>query len=136
MKQNVTVIVERASDGGFGCYMDDDDKLGFKFGLSGYGDSVEAAKKDFLSACDDMKELFLEEGNNFPEMEFSYKYDLQSFFNYFSFLNVSKIGEMAGINASLMRQYASGLTNAGEKQYDKVKKVVAQISHEMAEATF
>jgi hypothetical protein len=136
MKQKVPVIVECASDGGYGCYMDEPDELGFKFGLSGYGNSVEEAKRDFLVAHDEMRELFREEGKEFPELEFVYKYDMQSFFNYFSFLNVSKVAELAGINASLMRQYTSGVANAGEKQYDKIKTAVARISEELAAATF
>jgi hypothetical protein len=136
MKQKVPVIIERASDGGYGCYMDEPDELGFDFGLSGYGDSAEAAKSDFLVAHEEIKQMYEEEGRDFPDLEFVYRYDLQSFFNYFSFLNVSKVAEMAGINASLMRQYSSGVAKAGEKQYDKVKRVVAQISREMASATF
>ncbi|MDR1004256.1 MAG: pilus assembly protein HicB [Prevotellaceae bacterium] len=133
MKQKVTVIMERASDGGYGCYVDDDLP---GFGLSGYGDSAEAAKEDMLVAYDEIKEMLHEEGKDVPELEFIYKYDLQSFFNYFSFLNVSRVAEMAGINASLMRRYTSGVANAGQKQYDKIKKVVTQIGEEMAVATF
>jgi hypothetical protein len=133
MKQNVVVVMERASDGGYGCYVEDDLP---GFGLSGYGDSAEAAKEDMLVAYAEIRKLMQEEGKETPELEFTYKYDLQSFFNYFSFLNVSKVAEMAGINPSLMRQYTSGLANAGERQYNKVKRVVAQISQEMAVATF
>jgi predicted RNase H-like HicB family nuclease len=133
MKQKVTVIMERASDGGYGCYVEDDLP---GFGLAGYGDSAEAAKADMLIAYDEIREMQEEEGIEIPELEFVYKYDLQSFFNYFSFLNVSKVAERAGINASLMRRYTSGVANAGEKQYDKIKKVVSEIGHEMASATF
>jgi hypothetical protein len=136
MKQNVVVVMERASDGGYNCFMDEDESLGFKFGLTGWGDSVEAAKKDFLMARDEMERYYHDEGKEFPDLDFTYQYDMQSFFNYFSFLNVSKIAEMAGINASLMRQYTSGLSKAGEKQYAKIKKVVTRIGKEMAVATF
>ena len=48
-------------------------------------------------------------GKEVPELEFTYKYDMQSFFDYFSFLNVTKVAELAGINPSLMRQYTSGV---------------------------
>ena len=57
---------------------------------------------------------------------------MQSFFNYFSFLNVTKIAELAGINASLMRQYTSGVTKAGQKQYDKIRVAVERISKELS----
>lgn len=77
-----------------------------------------------------------EEGKEVPELEFTYKYDMQSFFNYFSFLNVTKVAELAGINPSLMRQYTSGVANAGQKQYDKIRVAIGKISKELFAATF
>ena len=89
-----------------------------------------------LKAYEDIKEIKAAEGADVPELEFVYKYDLQSFFNYFSFLNVTKVAEVAGINPSLMRQYTSGITAAGQKQYDKIRIAVEQISKELSSATF
>jgi hypothetical protein len=106
------------------------------FAPAGYGDSVEKAKKDMLLSVDEMCEILKEQGRPVPTLEYVYKYDLQSFFNYFSFLNISKIGEIAGINPSLMRQYSSGTTVAGEKQYDKIRDAVKKIAHELSVATF
>ena len=106
------------------------------FGLAGYGDTAEAAKADFLKSYEEIKEMLAEEGKEVPVLEFSYKYDLQSFFNYFSFLNISKIAEVAGINPSLMRQYASGVANVGEKQYDKIRIAIKKIGNELVSAQF
>ena len=106
------------------------------FGLAGYGDTAEAAKEDMMKAYEEIKEMQAEEGKEVPELEFTYKYDMQSFFNYFSFLNVTKVAELAGINASLMRQYTSGVTAAGQKQYDKIRVAVERISKELSAATF
>ena len=87
-------------------------------------------------AYQEIKEMQQEEGKEMPELEFTYKYDMQSFFDYFSFLNVTKVAELAGINPSLMRQYTSGVTNAGQKQYDKIRVAVERISKELSAATF
>ena len=95
----VTVIMEKASDGYYSCFVEEDLP---GFGLAGYGDTAEAAKEDMLKAYDDIKEMKTVEGVGVPELEFVYKYDLQSFFNYFSFLNVTKVAEAAGINLSLI----------------------------------
>ena len=46
------------------------------------------------------------------------------------------VAELAGINASLMRQYTSGVTAAGQKQYDKIRVAVERISKELSAATF
>jgi len=129
----VTVIIEKAKDGYYSCYVEDDLP---GFGLSGFGESAEAAKEDMLKAYQEIKEIQAEEGKEVPELEFTYKYDMQSFFDYFSFLNVTKVAELAGINPSLMRQYTSGVANAGQKQYDKIRVAVERISKELSAATF
>jgi len=129
----VTVIMEKASDGNYSCYVEDDLP---GFGLSGFGKTAESAKEDMLAAYREITEILSEEGKEVPNLEFIYKYDMQSFFNYFSFLNVTKVAELAGINSSLMRQYTSGVANAGQKQYDKIRKAVVKISKELSAATF
>ena len=129
----VTAIMEKAKDGHYSCYVEEDLP---GFGLSGFGDTAEAAKGDMLEAYKEIKEIQAEEGKEVPELEFVYKYDMQSFFDYFSFLNVTKVSELAGINPSLMRQYTSGVTNAGQKQYDKIRVAVERISKELSAATF
>lgn len=125
--------MEKAKDGYYSCYVEDELP---GFGLSGFGDTAEAAKKDMMNAYQEIKEIQEEEGKKVPELEFVYKYDMQSFFDYFSFLNVTKVAEMAGINPSLMRQYTSGVANAGQKQYDKIRAAIGKISKELSAATF
>lgn len=129
----VTAIMEKTKDGYYSCYVEEDLP---GFGLSGFGDTAEAAKEDMMKAYQEIKEMQEEEGKKVPELEFTYKYDMQSFFDYFSFLNVTKVAELAGINPSLMRQYTSGVTNAGQKQYDKIRVAVERISKELSAATF
>lgn len=129
----VSVIMEKASDGYYSCFVEQDLP---GFGLAGHGETAAEAKSDMLSAYEDMKAVFAEEGKDIPVFEFTYKYDMQSFFNYFSFLNVTKIGELSGINSSLLRQYASGAAMAGEKQYEKIRNCVLNIVKELSAATF
>ena len=129
----VTVIMEKAKDGYYSCFVEEDLP---GFGLAGYGDTADAAKKDMLKAYEEITEIQTEEGKEVPELEFIYKYDLQSFFNYFSFLNITKVAEIAGINPSLMRQYTSGVSNAGQKQYDKIKIAIEKIAQELSTSTF
>lgn len=133
MCMKVTVIIEKAKDGFYSCFVEEDLP---GFGLAGYGDTAEAAKKDMLKSYAEIKEIQAEEGLEVPELDFLYRYDMQSFFNYFSFLNVTKVAELAGINASLMRQYTSGVATAGQKQYDKIRVAVEHISKELSVATF
>ncbi len=129
----VQVIVEQASDGKFWCYTEQDIE---NVGLSAMGDSVAKAKQDLLDCYEEARQDAEENGKSFPEVEFEYKYDLQSFFNYFSFLNVSDIAQRAGINPSLMRQYSRGIKKAGEKTYEKFSACINNITKDLQAAVF
>lgn len=133
MSQKVTIIVEKAADGGYSCFVREDLQ---GFGLSGYGDTAKEAISDLMVTYGEIKEIRAESGIETPQLDFTFRYDMQSFFNYFSYLNITKIGELAGINPSLLRQYASGAANASQKQYDKIKKAINHIIQDLAVATF
>ncbi|MBP2644301.1 MAG: pilus assembly protein HicB, partial [Firmicutes bacterium] len=51
-------------------------------------------------------------------------------------INVSKLADKAGINASQLRQYRSGLSKASQKQYDKLEECVHEIGKELITARF
>lgn len=89
-----------------------------------------------LQAYSEICEILISEGKAPINLEFEYHYDMKSFFEYFNFLNISKIAERAGINPSLMRKYVSGVANAGEGQYLKLKKAIENIAAELASANF
>ena len=62
---------------------------------------------------------------------FEYKYDLASFFDYFDWINISKLAVKAKINPSLMRQYKSRVTYASEKQSEKIQKSINKLGKEL-----
>lgn len=65
-----------------------------------------------------------------------YKYDMQSFFNYFSWINISKLSEKVGINGSLLRRYKNGLAFASERQCAKIQDSMQQLGNELSTARF
>ena len=77
----VIVIIEQNTDGKYFAFMDNDS---LEFGITGFGNTVEAAKSDILLAYDEIKELFKEEGKPMPELEFEYKFDVASFLEHYS----------------------------------------------------
>lgn len=131
--QKVTIIVEQASDGSYWCRTV---KGICGIGLNSYGTTVKQAKQDLLDCYKEARNDMEQQGKSIPAVEFEYKYDLRSFFNYFSFLNVSDIAKRAGINPSLMRQYTSGIKNAGEKTYERLAACIEQIKKELQAASF
>lgn len=131
--QKITIIVEQASDGFYWCRTVED--VG-GVGLNSCGKTVELAKNDLMDCYQEAKEDQKEHGKDMPEVEFVYKYDLRSFFNYFSFLNVTEIAKRSGINPSLMRQYSRGIKNAGEKTYQRLAVCMDNIKSELQAASF
>lgn len=127
------VIVQVAADGKFSCFVEEEFA---DFALAGFGDTPEEAKEDLLTAYKETGEVLAEAGKKMPELNFVWHYDMRSFFEYFDFLKVSKIAERAGINPSLMRQYACGASNAGERQYEKLGKAIRACAEELSAVAF
>lgn len=127
------VIVEQASDGNYWCHTDGTVN---GVGLNATGATVEDAKKDLLECYEEAKADCIESGKAWKDVDFVYKYDLQSFFNFFSFLNVNEIARRSGINPSLMRQYSRGIKRAGEKTYARMSVCLSDITRELQAASF
>lgn len=70
MKKKATIIIERASDGGYSCYMKEELP---HFGLAGYGNTAQEAQQDLETAYAETRELEAEEGRAIPDLEFIYK---------------------------------------------------------------
>lgn len=93
-------------------------------------------KADFENSVREMLASYTENGEELPSelqgIEFEYKYDIASMFNYFDFINVTKFAKWAGINASLMRQYKSCDTYISEAQARKIEQALHKIGHELS----
>ncbi len=66
--------------------------------------------------------------------ELQIKYDLQTLFEAFKFINKSAFAQLAGINPSLLRQYTQGIAFASDKQKVKINKAIRSISHNLENA--
>lgn len=131
--EKVLVIVSQASDGIFWCHTESEV---YGSNLNSVGNTVKEAKEDLAICLEDARKAYIEEGNKDYSVEFRYQYDLQSFFEFFSFLNITEIAKRAGINPSLMRQYARGIKNAGEKTYERLTICMADITKDLQAASF
>ena len=113
-------------DGTFGIYTPDIDHT-----IVGDGESVKEAKADFENSVREMKLSYIENGKDIPdelkEVEFEYKYDMASFFNFYSWINASQLAKVAGVNASLMRKYKAGITYISEAQTKKIESALHKL---------
>lgn len=130
----VTVVIESTPDGKF--WARTEQEIGGNTMLNACGDTVEAVKKDMLDCYGEARADAEENGEKWDDVSFEYKYDLQSFFEYFSFFNVNEIARRAGINPSLMRQYKKGIKKAGEKTYERLSLCLDEITRELQAAHF
>lgn len=130
-KRKITVIIE-ASSTGFGAYTDDDFPC-----ITGYAKTVPDVKEDFREAINFFLEYEKEKtGVADPrlhngELEFIYKYDLESIFTHFGMLDITAFAKRVGMNPSLMRQYKSGLAKASDKQKKKIEEGLHDLGREL-----
>jgi len=124
-------LIEKGKDGTFGILTPD-----LQHTIIGEGNSVAEAKTDFENSVNEMVASYTELNKEIPaelkKIQFEYKYDLASLFNQYDFINVSKFAHVAGINASLMRQYKSGSQYISENQLSRIEEAIHKIAREMA----
>ena len=107
----------------------------FQSTIWGSGDSVKEAKADLMNSIEEVRQSYLESGeespDNLEDICFEYKYDVSALFNAFSFLNTSKFAERIGISPSLMRHYKAGGTYISDTQAKKIEAGLHQIAQEL-----
>lgn len=122
-------VIEKSEDGFFQISAD---TLVSGCSIGGYGHSASEAKQDFLDCIEEMKELTLEEGKEWPEkIDVEFTYDIPSIFNHFDWINVSRFAQSVGINQSKMRAYRNGLCNASEKTTAKIVEGLKVLGEEL-----
>ena len=62
---------------------------------------------------------------------FEYVYDLTAIFNVISAVKINSLADLAGINQSLMRQYASGVKYPSVQQAQKIQVAVKQLGQKL-----
>lgn len=86
-----------------------------------------------------MKETYQEHGDEIPAELLEnpvFKFDLSSFFEYYSFINVTAFAKMIGINGSLMRQYKKGGTYISDSQLEKIQTFVNRMGADFQSLRF
>lgn len=113
----------------FSTYMIDD--MDIKYGIHGYGSTAREAIEDTYASYREMKELAAENGDTLPDMEFEFVFDVASLFDYYPYLNISAVAKKMGVNASLMRKYASGVCKPSKERLEQIRDCLRNISSEL-----
>ena len=131
--KKILAIIEKGTDGLYSVYTPDTTSTV----LNGQGDTVEEAIEDMKVAAQEVIEAYQEIDGKVPEelqgpLEFEYRYDVPSLFNYFDVINMTTFSKKVGINASLLRQYKNGLAFASRKQVDKIKNGLHELGRQLS----
>ncbi|WP_422349893.1 type II toxin-antitoxin system HicB family antitoxin [Flagellimonas sp.] len=102
----LTGIIEKTGTGFSGYFKEVD-------GVASVGDSLAEMKENLLEAI--QLKLGTEDVG-----EIDYVIDLEQFFEYYKVINKSAFADYIGMNRSLFRQYASGLTKLSDKKLQDI----------------
>jgi len=104
MKKKVRAFIEIGKNLDYDIWTDPD--AGISFGLLGQGKTITEAKQDFFLCLEDMKRCYKDINKEFPEVEFEFVYDVQSFLKYSPF-PLSWISVATGINQRQLSHYTT-----------------------------
>ena len=132
----VKALIEKTETGY--CSITSDAKIG-DFCLGGFGDSVDEAKEDFMSVVKEAQDDYVAAHGELPEefrnVSVSYQYDIQSFFDCFDWINITKFAQVAGVSESKLRLYKVGKAFAGERTKAKLQTAIRRMGAELSSAS-
>lgn len=134
--KSVEVYVEKAADG---TYWGTTQNLPGV--VSAFGNSLEELKINLQQAYSDYLETAKEVNEEWIQQivqsnVFVYRLDIQALFKLIPEIKISSLAKKAGINESLMRQYATGKANASEERAKKIEKALHELGNELLSVTF
>lgn len=133
-KKSINVVVERGIDSTYSAYIADDN---CEFGCIGEGNSVEETIRDFTLAVEEMKEVYLEQGKEFPEVEFNYIYDMASFLNYYAYaFTLAGLARITGVNQGQLSHYVTGHRRPSRSTVEKIENSLHEFADEIGQLKF
>ena len=105
------------------------------YGLLGHGKTIETAKQDFMGCYEEMSKCYEEDGEVFPEFEFEFVYEIQSFLKYSPF-PLTWLSEATGINKKQLSHYATEHRNPSRATLLKIQNAVNEFVADYSQVCF
>jgi hypothetical protein len=112
-----------------------DPDANISFGLLGQGKTISDAKRDFWDCLDEMKNCFNKSGEDFPDVEFEFVYDIPSFLKYSPF-PLTWIEHNTGINKRQLSMYITRRRNPSENTLRKIQRAVNLFLKDYSQVNF
>jgi predicted RNase H-like HicB family nuclease len=134
--KKILAIIEKGIDDQYSVYTPETESTV----LNGQGPTVDAAITDMKESLREVIESYQESGEIIPdelsgEIEFVYKYDIASLFNYFEEINLSSFARKNNLNESLLRKYKNRLAFASERQCKKIEAGLHKLGRSLCAAS-
>lgn len=124
MTKEVTVTFETQGGKSYSCIVNEKFE---KFGLIGYGDTARAAETDVFVALAELKDRL--GSDEVPQIVISRRsFDVPSFFSYYPYFNITQLAKFAGLNATQVRQYASGVRKPTKQKLSQLNEAIRNIA--------
>ena len=129
--KTVDVIVGRINEGEY-VYSVVMDAPEVPFGLNGTGRTVDEAKADFMEAYNEIKTIMEEDGDQYEELSFNYKYDFPSFLNYYAhILSLAGLEKISGINQRQLSHYINGTSKPRKATVERFSKKLRSFAEDL-----
>jgi transcriptional regulator with XRE-family HTH domain len=122
-KIKIELVIERGDDKEFWGRVVYNDSF-----IVDHAPNIQQLEEQMKVLLADVEDLEIE------SIEFEHLYDVFALFEKFDFLNISKVANYAGINAGLLRQYASGVKNPSLNQAKKIEETLHLLAEQMRNA--
>jgi predicted RNase H-like HicB family nuclease len=127
-------IIEKGLDGAYGVFIGSDN---VPFGALGDGKTIAEAVADFYNSLDEMRAFYAEEGKEFPQLEFEFRYDTASFLQQYAYaFTLAGLERITGVNQRQLSHYINGVRKPSEKTTRKIEERLHQFGAEIASIRF
>ena len=125
---DITAIIELASDMSFSISYERPEGLDFV---------LADAKAEFFEMLEEYKQEYEEEGKAWPNLHFSFRYDVASFLNFYSkVFSLAGIARLTGINQRQLSNYLNGHRNASPATTQKIAEAIHHLGRELQQMEF
>ena len=108
-----------------------------KFSLRGNGVTAQEAIADFYRMNEVMKSHYAETGEEFPIVEYEFKYDVPSFLQGFAYaFTLAGLERITGVNQRQLSHYISGSKKPSEQTVRKIETHIHSFGKEISAVSF
>jgi hypothetical protein len=133
MKRKIKAFIEIGEKLDYDIWLDPDAEI--PFGLLGQGKTVAEAKLDFMDCYEDMRKSYCKRDKEFPELEFEFVYEVQSFLKYSPF-PLTWLSNATGINKKQLSHYTTERRNPNRVTLGKIQNAVNNFVADFSQVRF